>query len=263
MNLHFDKNVANGYSGKTQIARVLTENWVLNNSYCPKCGNLPLSEFENNRPVADFYCQNCFEEFELKSKNGRLPSLITDGAYKTMIERINADNNPNFFFLTYDKQWCVNDFLIIPKQFFTPNIIIKRKPLSANARRAGWVGCNIDISNVSDFGKIFLVRNSQIVNQNLVKEQFNNTLFIRTKNTDARGWILDIMMCIDSIPKDTFNLNDIYAFEEVLKTKYPSNNFIKDKIRQQLQILRDKGLIEFISRGQYRKIKNASLSNTN
>lgn len=125
------------------------------------------------------------------------------------------------------------------------------------------VGCNIDISNVSDFGKIFLVRNSQIVNQNLVKEQFNNTLFIRTKNTDARGWILDIMMCIDSIPKDTFNLNDIYAFEEVLKTKHPSNNFIKDKIRQQLQILRDKGLIEFISRGQYRKIKNASLSNTN
>ena len=54
MNLYFDKNLANEYSSKAQIARVLTENWVLNNSYCPKCGNLPLSEFENNRPVADF-----------------------------------------------------------------------------------------------------------------------------------------------------------------------------------------------------------------
>lgn len=105
MNLYFDKNLANEYSSKAQIARVLTENWVLNNSYCPKCGNLPLSEFENNRPVADFYCQNCLEEFELKSKNGRLPNVITDGAYATMIERINANNSPNFFFLTYDKQW--------------------------------------------------------------------------------------------------------------------------------------------------------------
>lgn len=259
MNLYFDKNLASEYSSKAQIARVLTENWVLNNSYCPKCGNLPLSEFENNRPVADFYCQNCLEEFELKSKNGRLPNVITDGAYATMIERINANNSPNFFFLTYDKQWRVNDFLIIPKQFFTPSIIIKRKPLSPNARRAGWVGCNIDISNVVDFGKIFLVKNSQIINQNLVQEHFNNTLFIRTKNIESRGWILDIMMCIDSISKDTFNLKDIYDFEEILKIKYPNNNFIKDKIRQQLQILRDKGLIEFVARGRYKKVKYANL----
>lgn len=263
MNLYFDKKLAQGYTSKAQIARILTENWVLYNSYCPKCGSVPLSEFENNRPVADFYCQNCYEEFELKSKNGRLPSVVTDGAYTTMIERINADNNPNFFFLTYDKQWRVNDFLIIPKQFFTTNIIIKRKPLSANARRAGWVGCNIDISNIADFGKIFLVKNSQIVNQNLVKEQFNQTLFIRTKSIEARGWLLDIMVCVDSIPKEIFTLNDVYAFEYSLKEKHPSNNFIKDKIRQQLQLLRDKGLIEFVARGQYRKIKNASLSNTN
>ena len=68
------------------------------------------------------------------------------------------------------------------KTIFYPSIIIKRKPLSPNARRAGWVGCNIDISNVVDFGKIFLVKNSQIINQNLVQEHFNNTLFIRTKN---------------------------------------------------------------------------------
>ena len=50
----------------------------------------------------------------------------------------------------------------------------------------------------------FLVKNSQIINQNLVQEHFNNTLFIRTKNIESRGWILDIMMCIDSISKDTF-----------------------------------------------------------
>jgi type II restriction enzyme len=62
------------------------------------------------------------------------------------------------------------------------------------------------------------------------------------------------MLCVDSIPKDVFTLEDVYKFENKLKLKYPNNNFIKDKIRQQLQVLRDKGIIEFISRGNYKKI---------
>ena len=33
----------------------------------------------------------------------------------------------------------------IPKHFFVPDIIEKRRPLAENARRAGWVGCNIII----------------------------------------------------------------------------------------------------------------------
>ena len=59
---------------------------------------------------------------------------------------------------------------------------------------------------------------------------------------------------MDLIPSTTFKLEDVYAFENTLKIKYPNNNYIKDKIRQQLQILRDKGVIEFVSRGIYKKI---------
>jgi type II restriction enzyme len=128
--------------------------------------------------------------------------------------------------------------LIIPKQFFTPEIIIKRKPLADTARRAGWIGCNIDISKVADAGKVFLVKNTQIINQDL--ENFNKTLFLRSKSKDAKGWILDVMICVDSIKKENFTLDEAYKFEENLKQKYPNNNFIKDKIRQQLQVLRDK-----------------------
>ncbi len=62
------------------------------------------------------------------------------------------------------------------------------------------------------------------------------------------------MYCVDSIQKDSFALEDVYKFEAKLKLKYPSNNFIKDKIRQQLQQLRDKGIIEFVGRGNYKKI---------
>lgn len=254
MNLSFDTKLAEGYKSNSQIARLLTENWVLNNSYCPCCGELSLKDFENNRPVADFFCSECSEEFELKSKNGKLSNTITDGAYSSMIERINSENNPNFFFLTYTKNWTVNDFLIIPKQFFTPEIIIKRKPLSDNAKRAGWIGCNIDISKVADSGKVFLVKNAQVIDAEIVNQSFNKTLFLREKNKESRGWILEILNCVDEIQKDSFSLEDIYKFEVRLKNKFPNNNFIKDKIRQQLQVLRDKGIIEFQSRGRYKKI---------
>lgn len=110
--------------------------------------------------------------------------------------------------------------------------------MADTARRAGWIGCNIDISKVADAGKVFLVKNTQIINQDL--ENFNKTLFLRSKSKDAKGWILDVMICVDSIKKENFTLDEAYKFEENLKQKYPNNNFIKDKIRQQLQVLRDK-----------------------
>jgi len=257
MKLSFDTYKAKGYSSKSQIARVLTENWVKTNSYCPNCGELHLNEFENNKPVADFYCKTCAEQFELKSKNAiKVGNKIVDGAYSTMIERINSDENPNFFFLTYDnKRWEVSNFLIIPKHFFTSEIILKRNPLKDTARRAGWIGCNIDITKVPENGRIFLVRNSEIISKEKVQSKWKGTEFLRAKKGESKGWILDVMNCVDAIQKNTFSLNEIYSFESQLKIKYPNNNFIKDKIRQQLQFLRDKGLIEFKSRGTYKKIK--------
>ena len=254
MDLNFNQILAKGYTNNSQIARVLTENWVKNNSYCPNCGEKPLQDFENNRPVADFYCTKCNEEFELKSKSGKISNIINDGAYDTMIGRITSDTNPNFFFLTYNKDLAVDNFLIIPKQFFTPEIIIKRKPLSETAKRAGWTGCNIDISKVSELGKIFIVEKSKIINPEIVQTAFNKTTFLRNKSIDAKGWILDILKCIDKIQNKDFTLKDIYNFENELKTKYPNNNFIKDKIRQQLQLLRDKGIIEFNGKGTYKKM---------
>lgn len=255
MNLTLNIKLAEGYSSNSQIVRILTENWVKENSYCPCCGEIPLNEFENNRPVADFYCKKCSEEFELKSKNGKLSNTITDGAYSTMIQRINSNQNPNFFFLTYSKNWSVDNFLIIPKQFFTTDIIIKRKPLSDTARRAGWVGCNIDISNIAEVGKVFLVKDAKLIDRDIVETSFKKTLFLREKSVESKGWILDLMTCVDMIKKDSFALEDVYKFENKLKLKYPNNNFIKDKIRQQLQILRDKGIIEFTTRGNYKKMK--------
>ncbi|MDD2516549.1 MAG: restriction endonuclease, partial [Candidatus Gracilibacteria bacterium] len=79
------------------------------------------------------------------------------------------------------------------------------------------------------------------------------TLFLRDKNSiESKGWILDIMKCIEMLKKKEFTLQEIYNFEPILRQKYPNNNFIKDKIRQQLQFLRDKGYLEFEGSARYR-----------
>lgn len=256
MNLQLNNQLSSNYSSNSQIARVLTESWVHKNSYCPNCSCNELTPFKNNNKAGDFFCNDCSEEYELKSKDGNsLGDKIVDGAYSSMIERITSLNNPNFFFLNYNKKnLTINNFLIVPKHFFVPEIIEKRKPLSDKAKRAGWIGCNIEISKIPENGRIFIVKNSEIIAKQKVKEKWQSTSFLKSKTLDTRGWILDIMKCVDRINNDEFSLKEIYSFENELKIKYPNNNFIKDKIRQQLQLLRDKGIIEFSARGIYKKV---------
>ncbi len=253
--MRIDISLAKNYKSSTQIARVLTENWVQKNSYCPNCGNESLSNYKNNKPVADFFCSSCDEDYELKSKNGKLGTKIVDGAYDSMINRVSSIQNPNFFFLTYNKKnWDICDFLLIPKHFFVPEIIEKRKPLSVSAKRAGWIGCNINLSKIPSIGRVFLIKHSKEIDKVTVLHKWKETLFLRKKVSEKKGWLLDILNCIDKIPNLDFNLQELYQFEDMLSYKYPSNKFIKDKIRQQLQLLRDNGIIEFKTKGNYRKL---------
>lgn len=62
------------------------------------------------------------------------------------------------------------------------------------------------------------------------------------------------MRCLDQLSGNEFTLDEVYKFENELKAKYPENNFVKDKIRRQLQVLRDMNVIEFVARGKYRKV---------
>ena len=59
---------------------------------------------------------------------------------------------------------------------------------------------------------------------------------------------------IEKIASNEFKLSDVYKFEEYFKKKFPNNNFVKDKIRQQLQVLRDKGILEFKWNGGHTRI---------
>ena len=254
MKLILDKQLVTNYKNASQRARVLTERWVDESVFCPNCGRLDRDKYPNNQPVADFYCSNCKEDYELKSKQDGLGIKVLDGAYRTMIERLQSSNNPNLFLLNYNlTNLVVLNFLVIPKHFFVPEIIEKRKPLAATARRAGWIGCNIVLQSIPETGKIFFIKNKQIEPKEKVLAEWKKTLFLREeKEISAKGWLLDVMRCIDKLGKKEFLLDDIYAFENELDKLHPDNKHIKDKIRQQLQILRDKGYLDFLSRGYYR-----------
>lgn len=253
MNLSFEKTLAEKYNSPSQKVRILTESWVNKQAYCPNCGSSGIQKYENNQPVADFFCSQCKEDYELKSQKNIMSSKIVNGAYRTMIERLRASNNPNLFLLSYDLfSLEVLDFLVIPKHFFVPEIIEERKPLSQTARRAGWIGCNILLQGIPQTGKVFLIRNHQTIPKKEVLEEWQKTLFLREEDVDAKGWLLDIMNCIERLGLKEFTTDDIYVFEQSLSKKHPTNKHIKEKIRQQLQILRDKGYLQFKGQGRYR-----------
>lgn len=241
------------YTSASQSARVWTEDWVRRELYCPNCGCTKLEKFPNNRPVADFRCGDCSEEFELKSQKSRFGVRVTDGAYRTMRERIVSSNNPNFLMLNYSlTDFGVTNLFVVPKHYFAPEILEKRKPLAPTAKRAGWTGCNIMLGQIPASGKIFLVRDKQLLPKKTVLAQWQDTLFLRDAAPATRGWLLDVMKCIEAIGKRDFEIGEVYAYEERLSRLYPNNRNVKPKIRQQLQYLRDNGYLQFQSRGSYR-----------
>ena len=255
MNLQFNTSLAEGYKSASQIARVLTEDWLAHNMYCPICGELTIRRAEPNAPVKDFVCNNCKSQYEIKRKKNdsdRFQSTVADGVYGTMIDRITSLDNPSFFFMHYNR-YEVNNLIIVPKCFFTPDIIEKRNALSNNARRAGWEGCNILMQRIPATAKIPIILNGVTMPVADVISKYKRVYSLQTKSMESRGWLVDTLHLVERL-EETFTLKQMYDFCDELKIKHPNNNHIKDKIRQQLQYLRDKGFVEFKGNGVYKRI---------
>ena len=253
MKLGFEEEEQAPYSSGSQNARAWTERWVRDRVYCPNCGSEKINPFPNNSPLADFFCASCKEEYELKSQKAKFSDKVLDGAFEIKCERLAASNNPSLFLLNYNlQQRTVVNFLIVPKHFFIRDIIEERKPLASTARRAGWIGSYILLNKVPEFGKIYIVRNGLVQSKEAVLSDWQKTLFLRDQSLEARGWLIEVMKCVEEIGRPEFDIDDVYAFEAKLNQLYPNNRHVKEKIRQQLQVLRDRGYLEFVSRGCYR-----------
>ena len=191
MKLLFDKDLANNYKSKSQAIRVMSESWVINNLFCPCCGKNSLTHLKNNTPVSDFECNNCGEFFELKSKGKAIGRKINDGAYETMINRITSNTNPNLIVLEYNNLEVINVELI-PKYFFTPEIIEKRKPLGLNAKRTGWIGCNIVYGNIPHQGRITIIKDGTYKDNNDIILEYTSTKKLQIESIIKRGWLFDV-----------------------------------------------------------------------
>lgn len=241
------------YTSNAQRARIQSERWVAEQAYCPACGNGQVTQFAANLPVADFFCPSCNEQYELKSQKSAFGARIVDGAYRTMRERLLSAANPHLLLLNYDLAGAsVKNVCVVPKHFFVLDIIEERKPLAPGAKRAGWIGCNILLSLIPDAGRIYLVRDGVPAPRDAVLAKWRQTRFLEEQDLGARGWLLEVMKCVELIGRREFGIDDVYAFEQRLAALYPGNRHVKPKIRQQLQVLRDNGYLEFLGGGRYR-----------
>ena len=232
----------------------MTEAWVIENITCPRCWGSKLAHLPQNTPLGDFGCPPCGGQYELKSKRGKVRPKIIGRSYDRCIERIMSDNNPDWLVMSYDAaELCVEDLWFVPKHFFVPEIVERRKPLSEHAKRKGWIGCNILFDEIPAQGRIALVSGRTPVARSDVERRVKLAERLYTGDLGARGWLMDVLACVNKIRDERFTLGEMYAFERELQGRHPGNNNVRAKIRQQLQMLRDRGLLEFEGRGVYVK----------
>ncbi len=238
------------YKSGPQKSRAISERWYEQNVYCFACESNSVIKTPNNTKGNDFICGHCNHHYELKTFQRR-PSMLPDGAFDTMIEKITNGTASTFCLLERNTEWQIQSLTAFHASFLLPSLIYKRPALKPPARRAGWVGCDIKLRLLPVDAEIAIVQNGKPEKKRVVREKFKRFLPLAKKQLDARGWTLLTLKNIRLLGMKHFELADIYALEDEFRKAYPENRHIKDKIRQQLQILRDMGWLRFDERGNY------------
>ncbi len=246
----YDKSVS-------QRVGAITEAWASENLYCPSCDRDALRKARTGQKVHDFTCDACAERYQLKGMARPLGGRVLDAAYGTMIEAVVSGAAPSFYFLHYDREaWRVQNLRLVPRFFLSASVIEERRPLSATARRAHYVGCNILLSRLPPDARIGIVVEEEVTPAERVREQWDRFEFLAKKEHEVRGWTADVLACVRRLPRATFSAREFYAeFEGELSDLHPRNLHVQDKIRQQLQVLRECGVLEFLGRGRYRQVR--------
>jgi type II restriction enzyme len=241
------------YKSGSQRARVGTESWGAANFFCPACDSPRLEPSAQGTAAIDYVCPSCDSPFQLKSQSRPLGGRIVDAAYSEMKRAILEDRTPNLFVLHYDLDaWAVRTVLLVPHFAFALSALERRKPLAATARRAGWVGCNILLDKIPVHARIPIVNEGASLTPREVRSSYNRLRPLEKLQAEKRGWTLDVLQVVQSLGKMEFTLADVYAHAGSLAKLHPANRHVRDKIRQQLQVLRDLRLLTFLGSASYR-----------
>lgn len=251
MELICDLSPASGYKSPAQIARVVSEMWLSRNGYCLVCEADALTRSASNTKCTDFFCPQCGENYELKTFRKRPAHSLVDGAYSSLMTRIMDGTAPTLFLLRRNVSWEIQSLTAIHSVFLTPSVVEKRKPLASTAVRAGWVGCNIRLDRIGPDGEIQIIEDGLARPFEDVRRQFRRFVPLSLISPKERGWTTLTLSTVRSLSKENFSLSDLYERERVFEAAYPQNRNVRPKIRQQLQVLRDLGLVRFDGRGTY------------
>ncbi len=256
MNLSLPTTGLACYRSASQRARVGTEAWGAQNFFCPACESPRLSSVPQGTAAIDYVCPACDSPFQLKSQSRAFGNRILDAAYSEMRSAILEDRTPNLYILQYDlAAWAVRTLILIPRFAFALSAVERRKPLTPTARRAGWVGCNIVLDRIPMGARIPIVQDGRARPATAVREAYRQLRPLETLRVAKRGWTLDVLQVVQSLGKSEFELAEVYAREGELAKLHLQNVHIHEKIRQQLQVLRDLGRLEFLGYGKYRLVE--------
>ncbi|QYM79660.1 hypothetical protein K0B96_03305 [Horticoccus luteus] len=243
MDLQLPVHHGAGYKSASQIARRITEPWGASNLFCCACTSDIIEQTPANTHVTDFLCPLCVERYQLKSQKTKIGRTILGSNYQRMVEAILHNRTPNFFLLNYElPAWFVRNLLLIPRFAISPAVVSPRRPLSSSARRHEWVGYTLNISLIPQAAKIDLVVDGAEIERTLVREKYARIARLANLPPDSRGWTLDVLRFVEQLPA-IFRNDDVYGFEPELSALHPENRHVRDKLRQQLQVLRDRGLL--------------------
>lgn len=252
MELNCDLTAAAGYTSPVQISRVLSERWFLRNGFCLACDSDELRQTAANTKACDFRCCFCDETYELKAFRHKPAKRLVDGAYSALVSRLQSDSVPTLILLERGEKWDIQALTAIHPLFLTPEVVEERKPLAPTARRAGWIGCNIRLDLMGPDAQVEIVKRGIPSPRSSVRECFRKLNRLRDVPVNSRGWTTLTLSVVRKLARQQFSLTDIYAKENAFAASYPSNYNIRAKIRQQLQVLRDLGYLEFCGGGTYR-----------
>jgi type II restriction enzyme len=138
--------------------------------------------------------------------------------------------------------------------FLTPTVVEARPPLAPPACRAGWVGCNLLLIRIPPDGRIPLVRDGIAMDKAEARRLYAQSERLGELRQEQRGWAGLVLAAVRKIGKTEFTLDDVYAHEEAMHAAYPENSHVREKIRQQLRVLRGLGYLESPERGRFRML---------
>jgi type II restriction enzyme len=252
MRLNCNPALADGLTSPSQRTRVITEGWMTAEGYCLNCTSPHLEATAPGTPFRDHICPKCGLGYELKSARSAHTRVVQDGGYDSMMREIRRDNPPALMLLQYDPAWCVRRLVAVHPVFLTPAVIRKRpKPhLRPRTGTPYWM-CDFNLDAIPSDGKIVVVSNAKVRPPKEVREAFAKSKPFADIPLAQRGWTALVLAAVRKINKPQFTLAEVYAHEATMQSAYPNNTHIRDKIRQQLQVLRDMGYIDFDGGGKY------------